>query len=454
MKWPCSIQACNSPALQYLHGMCEICNKHFCSEHVLSQLHACPTAEDIDSAIESEDPARLKALSSIRRSGGEAMIASLLARVNGDALKARVEALRGVGCSVNLPTPDKAYYNQTICGGSNYHATLVFEDGLTWLARFRLPNHGEPPVEERNFDRRSEYAIYNYLAQAHVPAPKVFGIADDNDPENPVGAGYILLEKIPGSPMEWQGASEPQKTNFRNQLADIYTKLAQHPLSKVGRLQPSPSDTAAYEVGPGFFAYNSDGKPTNLGPFNSSNEYYVALINHRLALIDSREIAATAPTDQYLVFKTLLDNLPEDDAGPFYVRHIDSRDANFLVDDEFNITGVIDWELATVGCKASAFQSPIFMYDLSELYDEGLSTPSADEKRFAAALREKGGDELAGLAAQKRFFRLDQCIETDPFNREDFLLLFAGWWKDVKGVETFDWDAWRKDALEKYGDGV
>lgn len=402
----------------------------------------------------SQDPARIHALNARRRAAGETMILSLLNNIDGNALQARAEALRGIACNVILPTSSMAYRNSSIVGGCNYHGSIVFEDGVIWLARFRLPNHNSPPVEERNFDRRSEYATYSFLKKALVPVPEVFEVADDNDPNNPVGSGYILLEKFPGNPMDWDAANDLQKDKVCQQLADIYTKIKKQPLDRLGRLQPSSSNPTSIEVGPAFFTYDQNGNATAIGPFKTSNEYYTAIINHRLNLVKTREIAPSAPTDQYLVFKTLLDNLPNNDDGPFYLRHTDSRDANFLVDEDFNITGVIDWELATVVPKASAFQSPLFMYDLTELYDEGLSTPSVEEARFGKVLREKGEDELAGFAVQKMFFRLDQCVDTDPLVRDQFEELFAGWWMGVKGVGGFDWEDWRKDSLGKYGDGI
>jgi len=94
------------------------------------------------------------------------------------------------------------------------------------------------------------------------------------------------------------------------------------------------------------------------------------------------------------------------------------------------------------------------LYNLSELYHKGLSTPSDDEKRFSEILRkEKGADKLSILAEQKLHFRVDQVIETDPWDRQNFVRLFSGWSKASNGMETFDWDTWYKQALDKYGDG-
>lgn len=409
--------------------------------------------QDIHAIYISGDPAKLKDLNSVRRIAGENVISRLLETINSDALCMRASTLRdGIKCTVYLPSADKAYFNSDVLGGCNYHGSIEFEDGKTWLARFRLPNHNEPPLQERNFDRRSEFATYCFLGTTAVPVPKVYHCADDNDPTNLVGAGYILLEKLPGKPLAWYEASNVQKERFSRQLADIYASLEQYPLNGLGRLQPSSMGLP--EVGPAFFDYTSSGNLVPHGPFNQSNDYYTSLIQQRIELIKTGEIASSAPLDQYLVYMSLLDSLPPNESGPFFVRHVDSRDANFLVDEEYNITGIIDWELAVVTSKGAAFQSPLLMYNLAELYHKGLSTPSEDEKRLSKILQEeKGASELSALAEQKLHFRVDQVIEADPWERQHFLRVFSGWWKVANGGETFDWDTWYKQALDKYGDG-
>jgi len=381
------------------------------------------------------------------------MITGLLESIDYDALCVRAEGLRdGVKCTVNFPPANEAYCNCDVVGGRNYHGSIVFDDGKTWMARFKLPNHTEPPLQERNFDRRSEFATYRFLATADVPAPEVYDCADDDDPTNLVGAGYILLEKIAGKPLVWHEASEVQKEKLCSQLAEIYTSLEQHSFSKLGR--PQLSSSGRPEAGPAFFEYSSKGDLITFGPFSNSNDYYTALFHQQIQLIKTGEIAASAPLDQYLVYMSLLESLPPNESGPFFLRHVDSRDANFLVDDEYNITSIIDWELALVTAKSSAFQSPLLLYDLDELYHKGLSTPSEDEKRLSKFLREERGSiELFEMAEQKLHFRVEQVIEADPGDRINFERVFSGWWKISQRVEVFDWDSWYKQALEKYGDG-
>ncbi|PVH90774.1 hypothetical protein DM02DRAFT_709633 [Periconia macrospinosa] len=126
------------------------------------------------------------------------------------------------------------------------------------------------------------------------------------------------------------------------QLADIYTQLEKHPLRALSRLQPSSSSAGQPEVGPAFFNYDSSKRAVPFSPFNNIDNYYKALIQHKINLIKTGEIAPSTPLNQYLVYQSLLNHLPRSEQGPFFLRHVDSRDINFLVNSKYNITGIID----------------------------------------------------------------------------------------------------------------
>ncbi|CEJ95016.1 hypothetical protein VHEMI10519 [[Torrubiella] hemipterigena] len=159
---------------------------------------------EIQTIYESGDKTKLQQLNASRRKAGEEIISALIDSIDSDALCKRAETLRhGMKCTVNLPSA-----NADIVGGRNYHGSILFDDGKVWLSRFRLPNHNSPLVEERNFDRRSEFATYRFLVEAAVPVPHVYDYADDEDPSNAVGVGYILVEMLPGKPLAWHEADQ------------------------------------------------------------------------------------------------------------------------------------------------------------------------------------------------------------------------------------------------------
>lgn len=80
------------------------------------------------------------------------------------------------------------------------------------------------------------------------------------------------------------------------------------------------------------------------------------------------------PVDAYLIHRFLLDKVPEIctmsdlDDGNFYLKHADEKGDQILVDGQFNITGIIDWEWAHTDSKSSAFNSPIVLLPVADFY--------------------------------------------------------------------------------------
>jgi hypothetical protein len=65
-----------------------------------------------------------------------------------------------------------------------------------------------------------------------------------------------------------------------------------------------------------------------------------------------------------------------------------------MVDDEYNITAIIDWEWAHTAVPAHAFNSPIGLLPVAEFY-RGKNTLGDDEVVFARLLEAKGRPDLA-----------------------------------------------------------
>jgi aminoglycoside phosphotransferase (APT) family kinase protein len=86
-------------------------------------------------------------------------------------------------------------------GGMNYHLEILFEDGISWLARIRRFNATSPPPELRDYILGSEVATLQFLGKTKVPVPTVYDFNPDES--NPIGVGYILMEKLPGKSLRW-----------------------------------------------------------------------------------------------------------------------------------------------------------------------------------------------------------------------------------------------------------
>lgn len=320
------------------------------------------------------------------------------------------------------------------CGGQNCHLDVEFADGVTWIARIRL---GDPllppaPVQEQVF--LSEVATLQFLADTKVPAPRVYAYELES-PANAVGTSYILMERLPGKPLVWGGATMEQRVRIMEQLADVYLELEKHPLPLTGSLVPvsklAREDEAA-QVGtfvqmPCFQTPNQ-----SIGPFQTLEAAYTAIIRQQQHMLVNGEVS-NLPTDNYLAFCWRLKMLPElvadsaSSAGPFYLKHYDDKGDHILVDDQYNITGIIDWEFASAEAKELAVSSPCMMWPVGNFYD-GSNVLAEDEENFAAIFEQRGRRDMAAIVRdgrrwQRYLFFLGGGI---PGDMSEFEPLFQG----------------------------
>ncbi|KAI9828164.1 MAG: hypothetical protein M1832_003691 [Thelocarpon impressellum] len=358
-------------------------------------------------------------------------------------------------------------------GGVNCHVELRFADGVSWMARFKRQNASTPPAAVRDYIVRSEAATYSFLARTKVPVPRVFEVMLGAD--NPVGAGYILMEKVRGRALPSTSPTEPQKRKVLGQLAAMYAELAKHPFSTLGSLDQIGTD----HIGPlaSELLADLDQSGVNLlGPFSDAAEYYKAKITRILDLIVTGQLYPLWTVDAFLIHRCLLDLAPQltlprpvnaesgVGAEEFFLRHADDTGSHILVDADFNITGIIDWEWAYTAPRAEAFSSPMALWNVGDFFD-GDNTLSEDERTFADMLdtappfQGGGGDWNGGLGTMVRDgrrsqrFRFCAGYEMQDWDWANYAGLFAGL-RSAFGLDDADlgWAEWRARALERYHD--
>jgi hypothetical protein len=243
-----------------------------------------------------------------RKRSEEAHVRRLISQMDIAALCKRATYLRnGVQCSASFPRENDSL-NDLQLGGFNLHLDIKFHDGVIWLARFRLLKINCPSPEKRDFDRLSEVASYRLLRTTNIPVPSVYDFALDGDQYNPVGVGYILLEKLSGQSMNWNQATTTEKNYVFRQLRDIYLELEKIPQSSIGRPILPTNSTDTVDVGACFFDYDANGRYIPYGPFSTCYEWYDTCINHRLDLIMTGEVGGRVCYDAFLVNRYLHDN--------------------------------------------------------------------------------------------------------------------------------------------------
>ncbi|KAI0897296.1 hypothetical protein F4806DRAFT_507807 [Annulohypoxylon nitens] len=403
----CSINNCPNPADRSI-GSCMLCAKHFCGDHFRADSHTCPSSEnEPDAYYSAYDAAKKRYLE------------ALVAKINVEALRSAATSARGGNFPCQIPAFDTHFDDPadritliaSQCGGQNCHLDIEFNDSVTWIARIRLNDPMLPPpsIQARIFE--SEIAALEFLAGTKVPAPQVYGYALEST-ENPVGTSYVLMEKMAGEPLDWNDATPEQRKKIMEQLADVYLELEAHPFQLTGSLSSKlPGTTAGSSVNQtevGSFAQVQcfETPERGLGPFKTLETAYTAIIRQQMQALATHEIS-TLPLDNYLTFLWRLKVLPDliaDSAsreGPFYLKHFDDKGDHILVDEDYNITAIIDWEFASTESKELAFSSPCMMWPVGEFYD-GDNDLAEAEIQFAAIFDARGREDIGDLVRQGR----------------------------------------------------
>ncbi|OAA37909.1 Protein kinase-like domain protein [Metarhizium rileyi] len=409
--WQCDFEQCQKSAVRTL-GDCVLCNRHLCSNHLQPGHHDCPRWEDAD----AYDPAA--------RDAEERELTDLIMKVNTRALEARASYLRqGVPCSI----PTLKYNRETrssVMGGMNYHIEVRFEDGVVWIARIRRRNATSPPAALRDYIIQSEVATLMFLKHTKVPAPEVYDFALET-PNNTVGVGYILMQKLPGKSLRWSMANQEQRRKVMSQLADTFIELHKYPLPLLGSLDsPSKSHVGAYAREPLTNFVNS--KMCNAGPFSSLREFLIDLV------------------------PLVLPSGPKD--NKFYLKHADDKGDHILVDEQFNITGIIDGEWAHTAPASLAFNSPIGFLPVADFY-KGRNSLGDDEIAFAQLLEAKGYQDLAQSVWRGRLqHRFLFCCGYELTDWDGFVGLFQGLREAIAVDDGLEWNDWKTIALDRYKD--
>lgn len=411
----CSVPDCKRPSVRAIGG-CDSCNRHLCSAHLSPSLHTCEEPLD-DATYVSRIVAEIDCLCARIN---DAAVCQLASRLN-----------RGKSCTIEHSSKVGV---GALMGSANYHARIRFQ----------------VPVSLADYLIQSEYATLKFLETTKVPAPRAFGYGlCSNGTDHGIGVSFLLMEELPGTPWTGGGASTDEKAKIWGGLAEIMVELERHPFPKAGSLgfQSSKMDVCAVAIDR-FVVLTPE------GPFASPTAYYTAFAEQYLALIADGQLYTEYPVNAYLVYRFLKDNaaqLAEQDEqaqslGEFFLKHVDDKGDHLLVDDNLNITGIIDWQMARVVPRREAFGPSLVTADMSALCSGKVSL-SADDVALAGALRQKGISTLPNSMVDEKVRRFFWGLALES-NWSDALPL-ANAVLQVFGVDQ-DWTQWRETALNKY----
>lgn len=306
-----------------------------------------------------------------------------------------------------------------------------------------------PLMSERVIE--SEVATYRFAASIGIPVPKVLDYAVNAESSHGFGLAYILMEKVKGEALD-DGAFlryDPEiRTKVFTQYASIHAKLADNPLPAVGSLLCPDSPRV------GALTSFLTGHPLDFGPFTSARAFWNARIDVLVTEIAAKRMYSRNGYDAYLAALFLREQVdillpadsPED--TQFYLRHMDDKGDHIMLDDEFNIAAVVDWEFAWVVPRAQALAAPIWVAE-NILHEP--TVPCAAEAQFASILRGAGREDLAALSERGRpYFFMEQCFRSD-WTAKDFTELNSDALRTLLG-KPMTWDEWKAQALVRYAD--
>ncbi|KAJ7654048.1 hypothetical protein DFH06DRAFT_1299126 [Mycena polygramma] len=344
-------------------------------------------------------------------------------------------------------------------GGYNVIYLLPFDDGTDILARLRIPGGGlgdngrDMTAEHLSARFSSEVATLLFL-RAHapsIPVPELY--AWDSDDTNPVGAPYMLMQRLSGvlfgSTMHRITAAGRAK--LAAQVATFEVELYDHPLSSIGCLVD-----AAGTVGPLVRACTAGLLPNDRGPFKSSKEFLLACVALEFDLVtatDEWTAQRTACSDfnggvealsrEYAErwFRLLRDAimaLPDElPTSPpvFRLVHTDFSEVNLLISsaEDPTIVAVLDWEGAQVLPSWDARAGLSIWWLLEWLGPDGEQEVEKEQLRqiYAGIVTERRKLGQSPLSFQ----RLLQLLERRPSflsDRQELDALFLAWFADAE----------------------
>ena len=233
-------------------------------------------------------------------------------------------------------------------GQCNIVIELSFSDGSYWVARVVTPLNDsgvEDRIEWMEKLMLSGIATMRLVAQrTSLPVPIVYSY--DTDPHNTFGFRYVLMSALPGKKMKaplYLTVPDDSRKKVTDQMAGYVNELSQITFPQLGYIFMGPDMLEAPEI---IALSHSEKRP---GPFTSSRAYFA---NWQQIRSDKLERLYHEDDDwsDWLTYCKVQSSAvpllvrPELRRGPFPLNHQDLHFNNMLFDDDFNITGILDWD--------------------------------------------------------------------------------------------------------------
>lgn len=139
------------------------------------------------------------------------------------------------------------------------------------------------------------------------------------------------------------------------------------------------------------------------GPFTTPFDYFDSIAESHLEMIADGQLHPEYPKEAFLFWRLLRARaapaLAEASTvvDSFFLKHVDDKGDHIFIDEEHNITAIIDWQFARFVPASEAFGPSLFTADMGMIYDGSPGLTDNDEL-LAACLKKKGRDDLLQIA--------------------------------------------------------
>lgn len=321
--------------------------------------------------IEEDDSACSVSESGNSDESDTALFKPIMAVINFTKLAATALRLRREKFASKAPTPSTNPGDSLTCdiqrpaefGSSNLVYTMKFSDGVEWIAR--VPGNGVSSFDDVELKMFENRVLTTRLLRLNtsIPIPEIFSFETGTD--NAVGVPYTLEDfakgrKLSDAWIDKDWSSEKKRTRTIRDIAKHMSELHRFEFDKIGCIDFDADRTNFLKVGPLLSrCYDPEnfeptfGYASESGPWNDTRSY----------LLDVCEKSQTAEDELNLrsgdrkLLSLAIDSIPRslDHEQAFALGHSDLNYQNIFVNDDGDVTAIIDWDGVCTETSASAF---------------------------------------------------------------------------------------------------
>jgi aminoglycoside phosphotransferase (APT) family kinase protein len=232
-------------------------------------------------------------------------------------------------------------------GFNNIVLEVPFSDGVCWIARIQHSSVDASEARGHAMDLLSEMATMRVVKErTNIPVPQVF--AYHVSPSNGVGCPYMLMERLPGRVLGHTSVSEVPPEHLgkvAKQFAHVLHQLQSLTFDRLGRLWRGENGDGPLEVIP--VGVDSAASSNPAAPHTSVEWFYMERQKNNRRAMESHPHDPEWTT-ACSVLKAAVPHIIIEARvrGPFPLCHLDMHHGNLLFDDDYNLTGVLDWSQA------------------------------------------------------------------------------------------------------------